>query len=192
MNIKRELLNKRFIFLSVVLLFCFVSGQAVAIIGVPRSKLLVTIIDAVRYRDPQQLQIDIQILENPEESTDHIFIPGRRISVNLPFGFADRLKISQKIRADFEGAIDDLGSGRITVNMIPESIEIVETSPEAKPIRFSALEYLFDIFPVLKLIFILAGWTLAYELCFRPPPRHLSRRANLKTAPFPEKSKHVQ
>ncbi len=180
-------MNTRLLYLLILLLIAITGSQAEAVMGVPRSKLLFKIIDAVMYRDQQQLQIDILILENPEDSTDHIFIPGRRISVNLPAKFSARLKINQKIRADFEGAIDDLGSGRITVYMLPESIEIVETPLEAKPIKFSALEYLFEIFPALKFIFILAGWALAYELCFRQPPRKAPRRENLKTAFFPEK-----
>lgn len=159
----------RLLLIIVILLVLGPGMPAHAVMGVPRSQLVFSIIDAVIYTNPSVMQIDLLIQENANDLSDHILIPGRRLSVSLPPTFSDRLKIGSKARADFSGAIDDLGSGRISIKIHPESIEIIETPAEAKKIEFSLWESFFDAAPLLRFVFIALGWLLTFELCFRKP-----------------------
>lgn len=162
-------LNKLLQTILLIILASLSGTPALALMGVPDSTLIFTIIDATIYTNPARVQIDLLIQENANDLSDHILIPGRRLSVSLPPTFSDRLKIGSKARADFSGAIDDLGSGRISIKIHPESIEIIETPAEAKKIEFSLWESFFDAAPLLRFVFIALGWLLTFELCFRKP-----------------------
>ncbi|MEW6710071.1 MAG: hypothetical protein AB1403_09645 [Candidatus Riflebacteria bacterium] len=152
-----------------VMLALFAGSPALAVMGVTRSSLIFTIIDAAVYKNPALVQIDLLIHENAESSTDHILIPGRRITVQVSTEYLNRLMIGQKIKADFSGAIDDLGSGRIKIMIHPETLEILETPLTASKIEFSRWEPFFDALPFLKIVLIAFGWLLTFELCFRLP-----------------------
>jgi hypothetical protein len=159
----------RLLLIIVLLLVLGPSISVHALMGVPRSQLVFSIIDAVIYTDPSELRVDLLIQENANDHSDHILIPGRRISVTLPANYSDRLKIGSNARADFSGGIDDLGSGRISIIIHPESIEALETPADAITIEFSRWEAFFDAVPLLRGLFIAIGWLLTFELCFRKP-----------------------
>ncbi|MFZ5951646.1 MAG: hypothetical protein ACOYXC_13130 [Candidatus Rifleibacteriota bacterium] len=155
--------------LLICMLILLANSPVLAVMGVPRSSLIFTIIDATAYKNPAQIQIDLLIQENAESLSDHILIPGRRITVQLPAEYLNRLMIGQKIKADFSGAIDDLGSGRIKIMIHPETLEVLETPLTASKIEFSGWEPFFDALPFLKIVLIALGWLLTFELCFRRP-----------------------
>ncbi len=125
------------------------------------------IIDAVRYRSKQQISLDIEIIKPDSDLAPHLMVPGRRLNVTLSEPQHIRLKIGQKLMGNFSGAIDDLGSGRVTFSVDPAELGVIEEDQHCREIPNSTWEPFFDWLPHLKIGFITFWWLVTGILVYR-------------------------
>lgn len=146
-------------------LFLLLPANLTAVMIVEGADVECRIIDGVRYQNDNSLSLDIEILQNPDQHSSSLFKPRRRFNVSVTA--SESFKIGQRFTASLKGIIDDLGSGRITVVIIPTSVKILSDQSRLEDIPLSFWESFFPVLPVLKWLFILLGWQLTFLLCFR-------------------------
>ena len=151
------------------LAFLFLSADLWAIMGIEASEVTFRVIDAVHYRSPAKTSLDIEIID----SDNHIITPGRRFNVELILSPDSEIKIGQTLQADFDGVIDDLGSGRISIGFDPSTVVIVDDNPACSEIPWSFWEPVFAFLPALKVAFILFWWLVVLLLVYRRHPTEL-------------------
>lgn len=147
------------------ILFLLLPADLMAVMIVEGADVECRVLDGVRYQNDNSLSLDIEILRNHDKYSSSLFKPGRRFNVSVTA--SESFKIGQRFTASLKGIIDDLGSGRITVVIIPTSVKILSDQSQLEGIPLSFWESFFPVLPVLKWLFILLGWQLTFLLCLR-------------------------
>ncbi|MBI3039244.1 hypothetical protein HYY75_09385 [bacterium] len=125
-------------------------------------------LDAVRYQNDTKVSLDLEIIEG--EPGTGVYEKGKRYHIlqNLDTRTLERLKIGQILKADFSGSIDDLGSGKISLDIQPETIRILSDPEFSSSIRFSLWEPLFPYIFWFQASFILSFWFAVFILISKP------------------------
>lgn len=157
--------------LLIVFLFLLSAARLPAVLIFEGSAIDCRIIDADKRAGDSKISMDFEIVATTDERDSHLFKPGRRFNVEMPLSdIAQKFKIGQLFNADLQAFFDDMGSGRISVTIKPESIKIKAEQGELRDIPFSVREKLAPYLPALKFIFIAFGWFMAFVLCYRSTP----------------------
>jgi len=138
-----------------------------ALIGFGPEQSTFRIIDAVKYQATEQLSLDIEIVTPGPDLTPHIMMPGRRFNLELAAPQHLELKIGQKLRGSFSGAIKDLENGQIMMDVDPDSLQIIEETSDSREIPYSYWEPVFEYLQYLKVAFIAFWWLIASLLIYR-------------------------
>ncbi|PKL51353.1 MAG: hypothetical protein CVV42_00445 [Candidatus Riflebacteria bacterium HGW-Riflebacteria-2] len=138
-----------------------------ALIGFGPENATFRIIDAVQYQQTGLLSLDIEIITPGPDLAPHIMVPGRRFNLGLAEPKNLELKIGQKLRGSFSGAIKDLQNGQIMMHVDPASLKIIEEPADSCEIVYSDWEPYFDWLPHLKVAFIAFWWLIASLLVYR-------------------------
>lgn len=138
-----------------------------ALIGIGPEQATFRIIDAVQYQQTGLLSLDIEIITPGPDLAPHIMMPGRRFNLELAAPQHLELKIGQKLRGSFSGAIKDLQNGQIMMHLDPASLKIIEEPADSVSISYSYWEPVFDYLQYLKTAFIVFWWLIASLLVYR-------------------------
>jgi hypothetical protein len=138
-----------------------------ALIGFGPESATFRIIDAVQYQQTGLLSLDIEIITPGPDLAPHIMFPGRRFNLELTAPQHLELKIGQKLRGSFSGAIKDLQNGQIMMDVDPASLQIIEETSDSRDIPDSYWEPIFDYLQYLKIAFIVFWWLIASVMVCR-------------------------
>jgi len=138
-----------------------------ALIGFGPEQATFRIVDAVQYQQNGLLSLDIEIITPGPDLAPHIMMPGRRFNLEMSAPQHIELKIGQKLRGSFSGAIKDLQNGQIMMRVDPASLQIIEETSDSRDIPYSYWEPVFDYLQYLKVAFIAFWWLVASLLIYR-------------------------
>jgi len=162
-----NLVRQSWLWLTLPAMLILLPAGLWALIGIGPEQATFRIIDAVQYQQTRLLSLDIEIITPGPDLAPHIMRPGRRFNLELAAPQNLELKIGQKLRGSFSGAIKDLQNGQIMMRVDPASLEILEEPADSRSIPYSYWEPVFEYLEYLKIAFIVFWWLIASLLISR-------------------------
>jgi|GEM_PF-1960401 len=153
--------------LTLLMIMILLPAGLWALIGFGPESATFRIIDAVQYQQNGLLSLDVEIITPGPDLTPHIMMPGRRFNLELAAPQHLELKIGQKLRGSFSGAIKDLENGQIMMDVDPASLQIIEETTDSRDIPYSHWEPVFEYLQYFKVAFIVFWWLIASLLISR-------------------------